>query len=55
MPLSDAEEALIAQAYRLPVSEVQVGGQRFLMETVALFEPGGSVAARLRARSHSPA
>ena len=37
-------DALIAQAYRLPVSEVQVGGQRFLMETVALHEPGGSVA-----------
>lgn len=37
-------DALIAQAYRLPVSEVQVGGQRFLMETVALHEPGGGVA-----------
>ncbi len=37
-------DALVAQGARLPVSEVQVGGQRFLMETVALHDAGGSVA-----------
>ncbi|MCB2018482.1 MAG: sigma-54-dependent transcriptional regulator [Hydrogenophaga sp.] len=37
-------DALLAQGARLPVSELQVGGQRFLMETVALHESGGSVA-----------
>jgi transcriptional regulator of aroF, aroG, tyrA and aromatic amino acid transport len=36
--------ALEAQGARLPVSEVQIGGQRFLMETVALHDAGGSVA-----------
>lgn len=36
--------ALIGQDYRLPVSEVQIGGERFLLETVALHETGGSVA-----------
>lgn len=35
---------LIAKAYRLPSSEVQVAGERFLMETVALHEPSGAVA-----------
>lgn len=36
--------ALIGQGYRLPVSEVQIGGERYLLETVALHEAGGSVA-----------
>ncbi|MCM5681825.1 sigma-54-dependent transcriptional regulator [Schlegelella sp. S2-27] len=36
--------ALVEQGYRLPVSEVQVGGQPYLLETVALHEAGGSVA-----------
>lgn len=36
--------ALIDQDYHLPVSEVQIGGERFLVETVALHEAGGSVA-----------
>ena len=37
-------DALIGQGYRLPVSEVQMGGERYLLETVALHEAGGSVA-----------
>jgi TyrR family helix-turn-helix protein len=37
-------QALIDQGYRLPVSEVQVGGQPYLLETVALHEAGGTVA-----------
>lgn len=37
-------QALIGQGYRLPVSEVQMGGERYLLETVALHEAGGSVA-----------
>ncbi len=36
--------ALIAEAYHLPASEVEIAGQRFLMETVALHEASGSVA-----------
>ncbi len=36
--------ALIAAAYHLPASEVEIAGQRFLMETVALHEASGSVA-----------
>ena len=36
--------ALLAQGYRLPASEVQIGGQPFLLETVALHEDGGTVA-----------
>jgi transcriptional regulator of aroF, aroG, tyrA and aromatic amino acid transport len=35
---------LVANGYRLPVSEVQVGGQPYLLETVALHETSGSVA-----------
>jgi TyrR family helix-turn-helix protein len=37
-------DALVGQGYRLPVSEVQIGGESFLFESVALHEPGGSVA-----------
>jgi len=37
-------EALIEKGYRLPVSEVQIGGEPFLCESVALQEPGGGVA-----------
>ncbi|WP_088279840.1 sigma-54-dependent transcriptional regulator [Ideonella sp. A 288] len=37
-------DALIAQGYRLPVSEVQIGGDSFLLETVALHEDSGTVA-----------
>jgi TyrR family helix-turn-helix protein len=37
-------DALIAKGYRLPVSEVQIGGESFLFESVALHEPGGGVA-----------
>ncbi len=42
----DAElaAALIDQGYRLPESEVQIGGERYLLETVALHETSGSVA-----------
>lgn len=36
-------QALIGQGYRLPVSEVQIGGERYLLETVALHEPSGTV------------
>ncbi|MDD2880557.1 MAG: sigma 54-interacting transcriptional regulator [Rhodoferax sp.] len=36
-------QALIGQGYRLPVSEVQIGGERYLFETVALQEPSGTV------------
>jgi TyrR family helix-turn-helix protein len=37
-------DALIGQGYRLPVSEVQIGGERYLLETVALHESSGTVA-----------
>ncbi|WP_298824832.1 sigma 54-interacting transcriptional regulator [uncultured Piscinibacter sp.] len=37
-------DALIAHDYRLPVREVQVGGEPFLCESVALHEPGAGVA-----------
>ena len=37
-------QALIGQAYCLPVSEVQIGGERYLLETVALHEASGTVA-----------
>ena len=36
-------QALIGQDYRLPVSEVQIGGERYLLETVALHDPSGTV------------
>ena len=36
--------ALVEHGYHLPVSEVQVGGQPYLLETVALHEPGGGIA-----------
>jgi TyrR family helix-turn-helix protein len=36
--------ALIANGYRLPVSEVLINGQPFLFESVALQEAGGTVA-----------
>jgi TyrR family helix-turn-helix protein len=35
-------QALMGQDFRLPVSEVQIGGERYLLETVALHEPGGT-------------
>jgi TyrR family helix-turn-helix protein len=37
-------DALIGKGYRLPVAEVQVGSESFLCESVALHEPGGTVA-----------
>lgn len=37
-------QALIDQGYRLPASEVQIGGERYLLETVALHDTGGTVA-----------
>ena len=37
-------DALIGHGYRLPVSEVQVGGESFLCESVALHEAEGKVA-----------
>lgn len=37
-------QSLVDHDYKLPVAEVQVGGQAYLMETVALHEPGGGVA-----------
>jgi transcriptional regulator of aroF, aroG, tyrA and aromatic amino acid transport len=37
-------QALIGQGYCLPVSEVQIGGERYQLETVALHEASGSVA-----------
>ena len=37
-------DALLAHDYHLPVSEVQIAGQPFLLETLALHEDGGSVA-----------
>jgi transcriptional regulator of aroF, aroG, tyrA and aromatic amino acid transport len=37
-------DALVAKGYHLPVSEVQVGGAAFLLETVALHEASGTVA-----------
>lgn len=37
-------QALIGQGYRLPASEVQIGGGRYLLETVALHEASGTVA-----------
>jgi TyrR family helix-turn-helix protein len=36
-------QSLMGQDYRLPVSEVQMGGERYLLETVALHEPSGTV------------
>lgn len=37
-------DALVGHDYRLPVAEVQLGGEPFLCESVALHEPGGRVA-----------
>ena len=37
-------DALIANGYRLPVSEVLINGEPFLFESVALQEAGGTVA-----------
>ncbi len=37
-------QALVAQRYHLPASEVQIGGERYLLETVALHDAGGTVA-----------
>jgi len=37
-------QTLIDQGYRLPASEVQIGGERYLLETVALHDTGGTVA-----------
>jgi transcriptional regulator of aroF, aroG, tyrA and aromatic amino acid transport len=37
-------DTLVSHDYRLPVGEVQVGGQPYLLETVALHESGGRVA-----------
>ncbi len=37
-------QALIGQGYRLPASEVQISGEHYLLETVALHDTGGSVA-----------
>ncbi len=37
-------DTLVAQGYRLPASEVQVAGESFLLEAVALHEDGGTVA-----------
>jgi TyrR family helix-turn-helix protein len=44
--VGDAElvEALIGRGDRQPAREVQIGGESFLCEGVALHEPGGSVA-----------
>ena len=44
--LGDAEwvDALIGRGERLPVSEVQVGGEPFLCESVALHDPAGGIA-----------
>jgi transcriptional regulator of aroF, aroG, tyrA and aromatic amino acid transport len=36
--------ALIDKAYRLPATEVQIGGESYLLETVALHETSGTVA-----------
>lgn len=36
--------ALISQNYRLPLSEVQLGGERYLLEAVALHETSGIMA-----------
>lgn len=36
--------ALVENGYRLPVTEIELGGAPFLLETVALHEPGGAVA-----------
>jgi transcriptional regulator of aroF, aroG, tyrA and aromatic amino acid transport len=36
--------ALINQGYRLPLSEVQLGGERYLLEAVALHETSGTMA-----------
>lgn len=41
---SNLADVLVAHGYRLPVSEVQVGGQPFLLEAVALHEASGCVA-----------
>ncbi|MEJ8834811.1 sigma-54-dependent transcriptional regulator [Ramlibacter sp. AN1133] len=37
-------DALIGQGYRLPVNEVQIAGEPYLFESVALHEAGGDVA-----------
>jgi transcriptional regulator of aroF, aroG, tyrA and aromatic amino acid transport len=37
-------DALIGRGDRQPASEVQIGGESFLCESIALHEPGGSVA-----------
>ncbi|HEX6363727.1 MAG TPA: sigma 54-interacting transcriptional regulator, partial [Albitalea sp.] len=37
-------EALVGQGYRLPVTEVQIAGEPYLCESVALHEAGGTVA-----------
>lgn len=37
-------EALVSNGYRLPAAEVELGGAPFLLETVALHEPGGAMA-----------
>lgn len=37
-------DALINQGYRLPLSEVQLGGERYLLEAVALHETSGTMA-----------
>jgi len=37
-------EALVGQGYRLPVTEVQMAGEPYLCESVALHEAGGTVA-----------
>lgn len=37
-------EALLSQGCRLPLSEVQLGGERYLLEAVALHESSGMVA-----------
>ncbi|MDH5338841.1 MAG: sigma 54-interacting transcriptional regulator [Rubrivivax sp.] len=44
--LGDAKlvDELIANGYRLPVSELQIGGEPYLIETVALNDAGGVVA-----------
>jgi TyrR family helix-turn-helix protein len=37
-------DALLAHGYRLPASELQIGGESYLFESVALHEAGGVVA-----------
>ncbi|MCK6403966.1 MAG: sigma 54-interacting transcriptional regulator [Sphaerotilus natans subsp. sulfidivorans] len=41
---ADLTDRLVSHDYRLPVGEVHVGGQPYLLETVALHESGGHVA-----------